>query len=150
MRGGSAPHQVVQDMVFVWANRRASTGVSPFAIDGESLKPDEIAKPKGLLPLILWHAEGMQRFALQSELGVGVVNVSNPAALLGVEARFDAQTRPLSEVLCYVLEAMEDMATNLPRANHNNTAELRSFVNTFAEAMATLMPNADPATRLSP
>lgn len=147
MRGANAPQQMVQDMVHAWAQKKSAAGVMPFAIDGEQLRPDEVAKPRGLLPLVLWHAEGLQRFALQSELGVGVVNIASPGALLTVEARFDKPTRPMSETLCYVLEALEDMAQNMPRATNSKSAELRSLVNTFASSIPTLTASQEAVSR---
>ena len=144
---GVTPEQLVQSMVHVWATRRATNGEHAFAIDGEVVRPEEVSKSKGLLPLILWHAEGLMRFGVKTELGMGTVNVISPTALLGVELRFDRPTRPLSEVLCYVVEALHDMATNMPRATNGKSAELRALVNSFAQEAPTLTLSPDQTAR---
>jgi hypothetical protein len=130
--------EMVSKLAQAWSARVRRGKASPrgaFALDGAPLSDDDVCSPTALLPMFVWHAENLYGFAIKSS-GFGATFRPEPDALLTRAVSLDRSARSASEVLLFVLEALEDARRNLPACNRTPGAvELRGLVNAFTAAI---------------
>lgn len=97
-----------------WATQygRETGAVSAFSISGESVPNSEVGAKMGLLPLLCWHADKIYQYGMGSPLGLHYR--TNETALLGVTVDLTRIDKPISEVLCFMIEALLDLHKNSP------------------------------------
>lgn len=110
----------------------------------------DIGSPEALLPVFAWHADNLYRFSMRSA-GLGVTYQDDSDAMLKRTVNLDRIDRAASEVLCFILEAVEDARINLPVSlNVIGAIEIRSLVSRFASEMGvTLKIAVDGTNELS-
>lgn len=137
--------EVVSKLAQAWAARARRVAGSPrgaFVLDGAPLSDDDVCSPTALLPMFVWHAQNLYGFAINS-LGFGADFHPDGDALLSRAVSLDKSVRSASEVLLFVLEALEDARRNLPACSRTPGAvEVRGLVNEFTAAIGAKLDNA--------
>lgn len=121
-----------------WAQRARSAGVQKnvFVLDGARVSDADLGNPTALLPLLAWHANSLYSYGVRKS-GLHIQFSEDADALLQRTVNLDKTDRGISEVLCFVLEAVEDARQHLPRsASVPGATELRGLVDQFAAAMS--------------
>lgn len=121
-----------------------------FVLDGVALADADLGDPSALLPLLVWHAESLYKYGINAN-GLGIVLRPDDQALLGRSIDADRMYRSVSELLCFVVEALEDARQHLPKCQSvKGAAELRSLVDRFSLELG-VSPNteATPSHALS-
>lgn len=129
--------EMVSRFTAAWAARQRTQHAprGAFVLDDAPLSDDDIANPVALLPMVVWHAENLYRYGINAH-GFGVTYRPDSEALLSRSVDLDRSHRSSSELLCFMLEALEDASNHLPSsAAVPGAVELRSLVNQFAAAM---------------
>lgn len=133
---------LLPDVLRLWVGRasRSAEGAPEIYISGEQVPTSELSNERGLLPLVCWHMDAIYRFAMGTPLGVTFR--TNPRALLGCEVELGHIDKPMSEVLCFLFEAAEDLLQHSPRTQLANKGsehkgvELSGLVSKFKEEIA--------------
>ena len=137
IQGAGSGTTLVSQFIETWAERARRKGASKgvFVLDGAKVSDAELASPTALLPLFAWHADNLYRYGMRAS-GLGIEFSGDDEALLQRTVNMDKTDRGISEVLCFVLEAVEDARQHLPRsASVPGAVELRGLVNQFAAQM---------------
>ncbi len=112
-----------------------------FTVGGVQIPNYSIGSADGLMPLVLWHAESIYRFAMGGR-SLGVAFKSNRKSLLGYEVDLRAVEKPVSEVMCFLVEAITDIQKNAPRASrYAGAAEVEDLIGRFKQDMAVARAN---------
>lgn len=120
---------------WVGHTKRTEKSKQVFVLDGAKISDAEMGSPSAMLPLFLWHASNVYNFGVP-KARLGVEFSVDEDALLKRSVSADRVGRATSEVLLFVLEALEDAHKHLPRNEAANGAvELRGLVNQFAADM---------------
>lgn len=129
---------LVAQFVTTWSERersRAGAKAGPFVLDGAKVTDNELASPVGLLPLFVWHADSLYKYGVRPA-GLGVEFGNDDDALLKRSVSVDRAERSVAEILCFVLEAMQDARQHLPQSvAAPGAVELRGLVTQFALQM---------------
>ncbi len=134
-----------------WARRMRRAGASKgvFVLDGARVSDAEVGGPDGLMPLIVWHADNLYRYAMGGQ-GLGVGFTEDAEALLGRTVDGRRLERSTAELLCFVIEAAEDARQHLPKSESvPGAVELRGLVNQFAEQLMVAPQPATPGVALA-
>jgi hypothetical protein len=129
--------ETVSRFLVSWGARARRKGSSKgvFVLDGAKVSDAELGGPAALLPLFAWHADNLYRYSIRQR-GFGMSFAADEDALLGRSVNLDRTDRSVSEMLSFVLEAVEDARSHLPQsAAVPGAVELRSLVNRFAAEM---------------
>lgn len=129
--------ELASQFVQAWAARARAKGSvkAVFALDGAKVTDHEIGSPQGLLPLFAWHADNLYRYGMGGA-GLGMRYVDDAESLLQRRVSMEKLGRSTSEVLCFLVEAVEDARMHLPHcAAVPGAVELRGLVNQFAADM---------------
>lgn len=102
-------------MLKAWSamSSRKSGAPTAFSISGEPVPNASVGSEHGLMPLICWHADSIYRFAMGGR-SLGIAFRTAPKALTGFAVDLRHVEKPLSEVLCFIVEAIEDIHKNSP------------------------------------
>ncbi|ABM96841.1 hypothetical protein [Methylibium petroleiphilum] len=133
--------------VATWSGRcRAKQGGKPlFVLNDTPLNDADLGSESGVLPLVMWHAENVYRYGIK-ESGFGASFRQDADALLQRTVGLQKVHRSTAELLCFTLEALEDIRAHLPRSMKSPTAtELRSLVAQFAHEMG-VVPGVAPVS----
>jgi hypothetical protein len=136
--------ELISGFVEAWASRARRKGASKgvFVLDGAKVTEAEVGSATGLLPLFVWHADNLYRYGMGGK-GLGVEFKADEEALLQRVVDLSRLNRSTSELLCFMVEAVEDARQHLPQsASVPGAVELRGLVNQFA---AQLGVAAEPA-----
>ncbi len=136
-QGTTSNTALVGQFIETWAERARRKGASRgvFVLDGAKVSDAEMGSPTALLPLFAWHADNLYRYGMRTS-GLGIEFAGDDEALLQRSVNLDRTDRGISEVFCFVLEAVEDARQHLPRsASVLGAVELRGLVNQFAAQM---------------
>lgn len=124
----------VSEFLKTWSRRARGQGQAVFVLDEARMSDADVGRDDMLLPLFLWHADTLYRYAIAPG-GLGAEFNDDAAALLGCRARIEPGYRSMSEILLWTLEAAEDAREHLPKsAKVHGACELRPLVNAFAAA----------------
>lgn len=143
---------LVGQVAAAWAARARSKEAprGAFVLDGAPLADADMGDAVALLPLVVWHADSLYRYAINAN-GLGAVFRADSEALLTMSVDLDRAHRSSAEMLCFVIEALEDARAHLPRSEAvKGAVELRTLVNRFADAFGVkpeATPNAAPSAR---
>ncbi|ART57206.1 hypothetical protein CBP35_20030 (plasmid) [Acidovorax carolinensis] len=130
--------EIVEKVVSAWSkkHRNQQSPRGPFSLDGKPLSDHDAAAQDLLLPVFIWQADATYRFAMSSA-GMGAQFKDDSAALLGSRVSLDKVHRSTTEILCFVVEALEDARKNMARCNLvDGAVDLRALVNGFSEEMS--------------
>lgn len=128
--------ELVSAMVTEWAksSHHQESPRGAFVLDGTPLADADLGDTRTMLPLLMWHADNLYRYAINQN-GFGLSFTPDADALLAQSVSLDKVYRNSSEVLCFTLEALEDARANLPKCRSvKGAAELRSLVNRFTDS----------------
>lgn len=128
-----APHVLRQ-----WTKdtSRAEKVECAFTVGGVQIPNYSIGAKDGLMPLVLWHAENIYRFAMGGR-SLGVAFKTKRTSLLGYEADLRSMRAPASEVMCFLVEAINDIQKNAPKASrYAGAAEVEGLIVRFKQEMA--------------
>lgn len=126
--------ELASQFVQAWAARARAKGSEKgvFVLDGAKVTDGEVGSPQGLLPLFAWHADNLYRYGMGGA-GMGVRYEEDSESLLQRRVSLERLSRSTSEVLCFIVEAVEDARMHLPQcAAVPGAVELRGLVNQFA------------------
>lgn len=129
--------ELASQFVEAWASRARVKGAAKavFVLDGAKVTDHEVGSPQGLLPLFAWHADNLYRYGMGGA-GMGVRYAEDADSLLQRRVSMEKLSRSTSEVLCFLVEAVEDARMHLPHcASVPGAVELRGLVNQFAADM---------------
>lgn len=130
--------EVAVSLVRAWSVmvRKKEALRGAFVLDGAALTDSDIGDPESLLPLFAWHADNLYKYSI-NPIGLGLGFRTNSEAMLGRSVNFERVNRSTSELLCFLLEALDDAWRHLPKhASVKGATELRSLVNQFTESFA--------------
>lgn len=129
--------ELVGAFVTAWAARARAKGASKgvFVLDGAKVSDEELGSSTGLLPVFVLHADNLYKFGIRQS-GIGTAFPEDEDALLRRGVNLDRISRSATEILLFVLEAVEDARQHLPRSEAVlGAVELRNLVNQFAAQM---------------
>lgn len=129
--------ELASQFVQAWASRARVKGAAKgvFVLDGAKVSDHEVGSPQGLLPLFAWHADNLYRYGMGGA-GMGMRFEEDAESLLHRRVNMERLSRSTSEVLCFIVEAVEDARQHLPHcASVPGAVELRGLVNQFAADM---------------
>lgn len=141
---------LVPDVLRLWVERlrRTDSGLPDIFVSSEQVPHMEMSNEKGLLPLVCWHMDTIYRFAMGRPLGVSYR--TNKASLLGCEVELGGVDKPMSEVLCFLFEAADDLLKHAPRAQASpNGIELSALVSKFKDELEVARAR-NPSSGISP
>lgn len=125
---------VCQTVLAGWGNRKSKTRPS-FVLDGAKVTSQELGDPLCMLPVFAWHADNLYRYSVRAR-GIGFEFHASSEAVLERTVDLDKTDRSATEVLLFLLEAVEDAYQHLPKCTSTfEAAELRTLVNRFAAEM---------------
>jgi len=120
-------------MLKAWSSMSSRKSGTPtaFSISGEAVPNASVGSEHGLMPLICWHADSIYRFAMGGR-SLGIKFRTAPKALTGFAVDLRHVEKPLSEVLCFVVEAIEDIYKNSPaNALAKGAVDVQDLVHRF-------------------
>lgn len=129
--------ELVERFVRAWCDRHHDEARprGPFTLDDAPLSARDLASPAMLLPVVVWHAEGMYRYGI-NQRGFGAVYRKDEDALVQRAVDLAKVYRSNSEVLCFTLEALEDALRHLPASRSvPGAVDLRTLVDMFVVDM---------------
>lgn len=129
----STASQAVPMALRSWCELQSRGSATPFifTVAGEEIPNASAATENGLLPLICWHADNIYRFAMGGR-SMGVHFKTSARALSGFAVDLSRVDKPLSEVLCFMVEAAEDILKNSPAsAAKPGAVEIEGIVHRF-------------------
>jgi hypothetical protein len=127
--------EIVSEVVKAWVQKKTIGKRVPFTLDGTPLNASDIGDPTAALPLVLWHADTLYRYGINVN-GIGCDIRPDPDALFTFSAYVDRTNRSISEILCFVVEALEDSYGNLPRCKKvPGAVDLRELATRFLDSM---------------
>ncbi|WP_137917034.1 hypothetical protein [Hydrogenophaga sp. 2FB] len=124
--------EIVPRVMSGWASQYGleSGSASAFSISGEMVPNSEVGAKLGLLPLLCWHADKIYRYGMGAHLNLHYR--TNPTALLGVTVDLSRIDKPISEVLCFMVEALLDLHKNSPASSATpGSVDLAAVVDQF-------------------
>lgn len=146
-------NQLVRGFVSRWAARTEKLlGTNAFSLAEVPLKSSEVGDTRGLLPLLAWHADAVYRYAMGGR-SLGVRFFPDAKALLGYGVNLGASQQSTSELLCFILESLEDVHKNMPSANaaaQRGCVELNAVALQFKSEMAQALARLAPETVAKP
>lgn len=97
----------------------------------QAVVDSSVGASDGLLPLVAWHADNIYRYAMGGR-PIGLSYRSDSKAMLGFRVDLSRIQQPTSEVMCFVIESLEDILSNSPKsALVNGAADLSDLANRF-------------------
>lgn len=113
----SAPQHAVPLLATAWANRNgtATGGSCVFCVGDQPVVDSSAGALDGLLPLVAWHADNIYRYAMGGR-AIGLTFRSDSKAMLGFRVDLSRIQQPTSEVMCFLLESLEDIYSNSPKS----------------------------------
>lgn len=140
-------NHLVRGFVSRWAARTEKLlGTQAFSLADVPLKASEVGDARGLLPLLAWHADAVYRYVMGGR-SLGVRFFPDSKALLGYGVNLGASHQSSSELLCFILESLEDVHKNTPIANptaQRGCVELNGFALQFKHEMAQALAKLTP------
>lgn len=113
-----------------------------FTLGGNVVFSGELGNPDCLLPVIVWHAERLNRQGMNKKDALEAGYPSNSAAYLGRSVSLEGFTGALSEALLFLMESFHDIRDNSPKDKlTGESVELDHVVAQFRDAQpAPLLP----------
>lgn len=123
---------------------QAQNAECAFTLGGKPVPEFALAAANGLMPVLVWHAESLHRYLTNTTLNPVVI--PDPEALLGYSVNADDCSQSSSELLLYVMEAMQDIWDGSPADNVVPGArDINACAVAFREAMRTRATAVDEA-----